>query len=236
MNLNMYGYSRIGIAKAMKENQDKPLKKKRRRIACSTRRHSMLPVPTTLVLKGHLLVLIDTYDLELIARLVAQGHRQEEGIDYDKVFAPIARIEAIRLFLALCIKMGYVVVYQRDVKSAFLYGTIEEEAAHPNKVYKDKADLRLGDNADLGNTTSSIVLICFEKELKDTKQTLGDVVVKLVKNVKSLEIALKRKSKKVIVSKSESEEPEDQGRIIQDIDDDPLVSLVRESMNKTLTI
>ncbi|GKF97929.1 hypothetical protein Tco_0293750, partial [Tanacetum coccineum] len=63
----------------------------------------------------------------------------------------------------------------------------------------------------------------FEKELKDTKQTLGDVVVKLVKNVKSLETDLKRKSKKVIVSKSESEEPEDQGRIIQDIDDDPLV-------------
>ncbi|GJS77808.1 ribonuclease H-like domain-containing protein [Tanacetum coccineum] len=61
-----------------------------------------------------------------------------------------------------------------------------------------------------------------EKELKDTKQTLGDDVVKLVKNVKSLEIALKRKSKKVIVSESKSEEPEDQGRIIQDIDDDPL--------------
>ncbi|GJS09295.1 hypothetical protein Tco_0366091 [Tanacetum coccineum] len=74
-----------------------------------------------------------------------------------------------------------------------------------------------------------------EKELKETKQTLGDVVVKLVKKVKSLETALKRKSKKVIVSESESEEPEDQGRIIQDIDDDPLVSLVRESMKKKST-
>ncbi|GKG41348.1 hypothetical protein Tco_0470560, partial [Tanacetum coccineum] len=48
-----------------------------------------------------------------------------------------------------------------------------------------------------------------EKELKETKQTLGDAVIKLVKNVKSLKIALKRKSKKVIVSESESEEPED---------------------------
>ncbi|GJY48149.1 hypothetical protein Tco_0438105 [Tanacetum coccineum] len=48
--------------------------------------------------------------------------------------------------------------------------------------------------------------------------------------MKSLEIALKRKSKKVIVSESENEEPEDQGRIIQDIDDDLLVSLVRESI------
>ncbi|GKG04558.1 hypothetical protein Tco_0314945, partial [Tanacetum coccineum] len=53
-----------------------------------------------------------------------------------------------------------------------------------------------------------------EKELKETKQTLGNVVVKLVKKVKSLETTLKRKSKKVIVSESESEESEDQGRII----------------------
>ncbi|GKF96660.1 hypothetical protein Tco_0292481, partial [Tanacetum coccineum] len=48
-----------------------------------------------------------------------------------------------------------------------------------------------------------------EKKLKETKQTLGNVVVKLVKKVKSLETALKRKSKKVIMSESESEEPED---------------------------
>ncbi|GKB20638.1 hypothetical protein Tco_0854561 [Tanacetum coccineum] len=74
-----------------------------------------------------------------------------------------------------------------------------------------------------------------EKELKDTKQTLGTAVLKLVKKVKSLEKALKRKSKKVIVSASEGDEPEDQGRIIQDIDDDPLVSLVRESMKGKTT-
>ncbi|GJZ69883.1 hypothetical protein Tco_0633433 [Tanacetum coccineum] len=73
-----------------------------------------------------------------------------------------------------------------------------------------------------------------EKELKETKQTLGNVVLTLVKKVKTLEVALKRKSKKVIMSESEGEEPEDQGRIIQDIDDDPLVSLVRESMKEKL--
>ncbi|GKC47900.1 putative ribonuclease H-like domain-containing protein [Tanacetum coccineum] len=60
------------------------------------------------------------------ARLVAQGHRQEEGIDYDKVFAPVARIEAIRLFLAFASFMGFI-VYQMDVKSEFLYGTIDVE-------------------------------------------------------------------------------------------------------------
>ncbi|GJU93907.1 ribonuclease H-like domain, reverse transcriptase, RNA-dependent DNA polymerase [Tanacetum coccineum] len=64
------------------------------------------------------------------ARLVAQGYTQEEGIDYDKVFAPVARIKAIRLFLAYASFMR-LIVYQMDVKSAFLYGTIEEE---PNKA------------------------------------------------------------------------------------------------------
>ncbi|GJX55263.1 putative ribonuclease H-like domain-containing protein, partial [Tanacetum coccineum] len=80
------------------------------------------------------------------ARLVAQGHRQEKGIDYDEVFAPVARIEAIRIFLAFASYMGFI-VYQIDVKSAFLYGTIDEEVyvsqppgfvdpKFPKKVYK----------------------------------------------------------------------------------------------------
>ncbi|GJW37865.1 putative ribonuclease H-like domain-containing protein [Tanacetum coccineum] len=60
------------------------------------------------------------------ARLVAQGYTQEEGINYDKFFTPVARKEAIRLFLAYASFMGFI-VYQIDVKSAFLYDTIEEE-------------------------------------------------------------------------------------------------------------
>nr|GEY73044.1 hypothetical protein [Tanacetum cinerariifolium] len=54
------------------------------------------------------------------ARLVAQGHTQEEGIDYEEVFVPVARIEVIRLFLAYASFMGFI-VYQIDVKTAFLY-------------------------------------------------------------------------------------------------------------------
>nr|GFA76058.1 copia protein [Tanacetum cinerariifolium] len=80
------------------------------------------------------------------ARLVAQGHRQEEGIDYDEVFAPIVRIKTIRLFLAYASFMDFT-VYQMVVKSAFLCGTIEEEVyvsqplgfvdpEFPNRVYK----------------------------------------------------------------------------------------------------
>nr|GEU61083.1 retrovirus-related Pol polyprotein from transposon TNT 1-94 [Tanacetum cinerariifolium] len=70
----------------------------------------------------------------------------DEGIDYEEVFAPVVRIEAIRLFLAYASFMGFM-VYQMDVKSAFLYGTIEEEVYvcqspgfenpdYPDKVYK----------------------------------------------------------------------------------------------------
>ncbi|GJW76472.1 putative ribonuclease H-like domain-containing protein [Tanacetum coccineum] len=80
------------------------------------------------------------------ARLVAQGYTQEEGIDYDEVFALVARIEAIRLFLAYASFKDFV-VYQMDVKSAFLYGKIEEEVyvcqplgfedpEFPDRVYK----------------------------------------------------------------------------------------------------
>ncbi|GJU32173.1 retrovirus-related pol polyprotein from transposon TNT 1-94 [Tanacetum coccineum] len=80
------------------------------------------------------------------ARLVAQGYRQEERMDYDEVFAPVARIEAIRIFLAFASYMGFI-VYQMDVKSSFLYGAIDEEVyvsqppgfvdpKFPKKVYK----------------------------------------------------------------------------------------------------
>ncbi|GJV73293.1 putative ribonuclease H-like domain-containing protein, partial [Tanacetum coccineum] len=77
-----------------------------------------------------------------------QGHTQEEGKDYDEVFATVARIEAIRLFLAYASFKDFV-VYQMDVKSAFVYGMIEEEVYvcqpsgfedphFPDTVYKVK--------------------------------------------------------------------------------------------------
>ncbi|GKE79328.1 putative ribonuclease H-like domain-containing protein, partial [Tanacetum coccineum] len=83
-------------------------------------------------------------------RLVAHGYTQEEGIDYDEVFAPVARIYAIRLLKRKSMSVNLQdlnVVYQMDVKSAFLYGKIEEEVyvcqppgfedpEFPDKVYK----------------------------------------------------------------------------------------------------
>ena len=60
------------------------------------------------------------------ARLVAQGFCQKEGIDYDETFAPVARLEAIRILLAFAASKGFK-LQQMDVKSAFLNGFIEEE-------------------------------------------------------------------------------------------------------------
>ncbi|GJU17471.1 putative ribonuclease H-like domain-containing protein [Tanacetum coccineum] len=70
------------------------------------------------------------------ARLVTQGYTQEEEIDYDEVFALVARTKEIRLFLAYASFKDFV-VYQMDVKSAFLYKNIEfEDPYFPDRVYK----------------------------------------------------------------------------------------------------
>ncbi|GJZ32790.1 putative ribonuclease H-like domain-containing protein, partial [Tanacetum coccineum] len=82
------------------------------------------------------------------AQLVARGYRQEEGIDFEESFAPVARLEAIRIFLAFAAHMN-MVVNQMDVKTAFLNGNLREEVYvsqpdrfvdkdNPNHVYKLK--------------------------------------------------------------------------------------------------
>nr|GEU45945.1 hypothetical protein [Tanacetum cinerariifolium] len=101
-------------------------------------------------------------------RLVVQGHTQEEGIDYDEVFSPVARIEAIRLFFVYA-SFKYFMVYHMDIKSYFLYEKIEEDVYvyqppgfkdpdFPDKVYKvEKALYMLG----LNNVLISYMLMMF---------------------------------------------------------------------------
>ncbi|GKF53453.1 retrovirus-related pol polyprotein from transposon TNT 1-94, partial [Tanacetum coccineum] len=83
--------------------------------------------------------------------LVAHGYRQEEGIDFEESFAPVARLDAIRIFLAYTTHMN-MIVYQMDVKTAFLNGILREEVYvsqsdgfvdkdNPNHVYKFKKAL-----------------------------------------------------------------------------------------------
>nr|GEX24934.1 uncharacterized mitochondrial protein AtMg00810-like [Tanacetum cinerariifolium] len=110
------------------------------------------PIPTTKVYKDH--PVTQTIGIKRMKEALWSGTKldllhkdiQEEGIDYEEVFAPVARIEAIRLFLAYASFMGFM-VYQIDVKSDFLYGTIKEEvyicqplgfedSNYPDKVYK----------------------------------------------------------------------------------------------------
>ncbi|GKE55652.1 retrotransposon protein, putative, ty1-copia subclass [Tanacetum coccineum] len=85
------------------------------------------------------------------ARLVARGYHQEEGIDFEESFAPVARLEAIRIFLAFVAHMN-MVVCQMDVKTAFLNGNMRDEVYvsqpygfldkdNPNHVYKLKKAL-----------------------------------------------------------------------------------------------
>jgi len=85
------------------------------------------------------------------ARLIAQGYSQQEGRDYTETFASIARLEAIRLLLSYAVNHG-IILYQMDVKSAFLNGVMEEEVfvkqppgfedlKNPDHVYKLKKSL-----------------------------------------------------------------------------------------------
>nr|GEU93526.1 putative ribonuclease H-like domain-containing protein [Tanacetum cinerariifolium] len=106
--------------------------------------------------------------VDLLNEKRAIGHTHEEGIDYKEVFTLVARIEAIRLFLAYASFMGFM-VYQMDVKSAFLFGTIEEEVYvcqppgfedpdYPDKVYVD--DIIFG-------STNKDLCKAFEKLMQD---------------------------------------------------------------------
>ncbi|GJR49624.1 retrovirus-related pol polyprotein from transposon TNT 1-94 [Tanacetum coccineum] len=85
------------------------------------------------------------------ARLVARGYRQEEGNDFEETFAPVARLEVVRIFLAFAAHMN-MIVYQMDVKTEFLNGILREEVYvsqpdvfldpdNPNHVYRLKKSL-----------------------------------------------------------------------------------------------
>nr|GEY55214.1 retrovirus-related Pol polyprotein from transposon TNT 1-94 [Tanacetum cinerariifolium] len=98
-------------------------------------------------------VKLDEYDdvLKNNSRLVAKGYRQEEGIDFEESFAPVARIEAIRIFIANSVSKN-MIIYQMDVKITFLNGELKEEVYfsqqedfvdpdHPTHVYRLKKAL-----------------------------------------------------------------------------------------------
>ncbi|KAI3769445.1 hypothetical protein L6452_00547 [Arctium lappa] len=117
------------------------------------------------------------------ARLVAQGYKQEEGIDYDETFAPVARLKAIRLFLAYAVYKDFI-VYQMDVKSTFLNEKLNEEVyvkqppgfydpKYPNYVYKlDMALYGLKQALVLGMTLSHLFLSLKNLMKKEYKMSM----------------------------------------------------------------
>ncbi|GJY93707.1 putative ribonuclease H-like domain-containing protein [Tanacetum coccineum] len=133
------------------------------------------------------------------ARLVAQGYTQKEGIDYDEVFSPVPRIEAIRLFLAYASFKDFV-MYQMDVKSAFIYGKIEKEVyvcqppgfEDPDFLNRDKGDILLVqvyvDDIVFGSTKKSLCTE-FEKMMhkKFQMSSMGKLIFFLGLQVKQKE-------------------------------------------------
>nr|GEZ74719.1 retrovirus-related Pol polyprotein from transposon TNT 1-94 [Tanacetum cinerariifolium] len=128
-------------------------------------------------------VKLDQYDdvLKNKARLVAKGYRQEEGIDYEASFSPVAPIEAIRIFIANATSRN-ITVYQMDVKMAFLNGDLKEEVYvsqpegfvdpdHPTHVYRLKKSLyglkQAPRTCTPGQSTSTFVITSFESKLRE---------------------------------------------------------------------
>nr|GEY91471.1 hypothetical protein [Tanacetum cinerariifolium] len=88
---------------------------------------------------------------ELVDRPLSKGYTQKEGVDFEESFAPVARLEAVRLFITYAAHKSFT-VYQMDIKTAFLYGPLKEEVYvnqpdgfvdpyHPDKVYRLKKAL-----------------------------------------------------------------------------------------------
>nr|GEV20260.1 putative ribonuclease H-like domain-containing protein [Tanacetum cinerariifolium] len=156
----------------------------------------VIPIPTTRVHKDHHEELLQfkmqkvwvLVDLPNVKRAI--GHTQEEGIDYEEVFAPVPRIEAIRLFLAYASFMGFM-VYQMDVKSAFLYRTIEEEVyvcqplGFEDLDYLDKIYV---DDIIFGSTNKDLCK-AFKKFIKNKFQmsSMGELTLFLGLQVKQKE-------------------------------------------------
>ncbi|GKC44106.1 retrovirus-related pol polyprotein from transposon TNT 1-94 [Tanacetum coccineum] len=127
------------------------------------------------------------------SRLVAQGYRQEEGIDFEESFAPVARIEAIRIFIANVAHKN-MMIYQMDVKTAFLNGELKEEVyvsqpggfvdqENPSHVYKLRKalyDLKQAPHAWYNMLSSFLISQHFSKGAVDptlfTRQAGNDLL------------------------------------------------------------
>ncbi|GJU15514.1 retrovirus-related pol polyprotein from transposon TNT 1-94 [Tanacetum coccineum] len=119
------------------------------------------------------------------ARLVAKGYRQEEGTDFEESFAQVARLEAVRIFIAYVVHNSFT-IYQMDVKSAFLNGPPKEEVFvnqpdgfvnpdHPEKVYRLRKilyGLKQVPSAWNNELSKFLVILLFEEIVDITYETI----------------------------------------------------------------
>nr|GEX17801.1 retrovirus-related Pol polyprotein from transposon TNT 1-94 [Tanacetum cinerariifolium] len=119
------------------------------------------------------------------SRLVVRGYRQEKGIDFEESFAPIARMEAIRIFLAYVAYKSFS-VFQMDVKTAFLHGSLKEDvyvyqpegfidADHPIHVYKLKKALYGLKQAPRAPDIVHATCLCARYQAKPSEKHLKEV-------------------------------------------------------------
>ncbi|GKB75044.1 copia protein, partial [Tanacetum coccineum] len=137
------------------------------------------------------------------ARLVAQGYNQQEGIDYDKTYAPVARLESIRILLAYACAIDFK-LYSMDVKIAFLNGFINEEVyvaqpprfidfAKPNYVYRLKKALygqKLALKAWYDRLKAFLIKHSYSTGMKQTALAISTTEAKYVSAAKACQQAL----------------------------------------------
>ncbi|CAA7043509.1 unnamed protein product [Microthlaspi erraticum] len=123
------------------------------------------------------------------SRLVAQGYSQVEGVDFDETFAPVARLESIRLFLGMACILNFK-VYQMDVKSAFLNGILQEEA--PRAWYEHLTKFLIDTGYVRGTVDKTLFTLEKKNEMMMVQIYVDDIIFggtseKLVENfVKSM--------------------------------------------------
>ncbi|GJV85432.1 retrovirus-related pol polyprotein from transposon TNT 1-94 [Tanacetum coccineum] len=109
------------------------------------------------------------------ARLVTRGYRQEEEIDFEESFAPVARLEVIWIFLAFAINMN-MVVYQIDVKTVFLNGNLREEKQAPRAWYDILSSFMLSQNFSKGFVDPTLFIRRECKELLLVQIYVDDII------------------------------------------------------------
>ncbi|GJU38554.1 reverse transcriptase domain-containing protein [Tanacetum coccineum] len=110
------------------------------------------------------------------ARMVVRGYRQEEGIDFEESFAPVARMEAIRIFLAY-VAYKLVIMYQMDVKNTFLHGSLKEEVYRALRAWYDELSMFLLHNHfTKGTVDPTLFTGCYDDDILVVQVYVDDII------------------------------------------------------------